>query len=103
MDNGSLGSRFMICGDLNCPGSVGSKGLIMKALGELIGGYSLIQHVKVPTHKSGNILDHILSPDVVSIDQVTVRDVGFSDHHLITCKVVVDIKWQPIVRVHLET
>ena len=95
MDNGSLGSHFMICGDLNCPEPVGSKGLIGKDLGELIDGYNLIQHAKVLTHKTGNILDHIISPNVVSMDQIMVRDVGFSDHHLITSKVVVDIKRQP--------
>ena len=55
----------MICGCLNCSGPVGSKGLIEKDLGELIDGYNLIQHLKVPTHKSGNILNNILSPDVV--------------------------------------
>ena len=62
IDNGSLGLCFIICGDLNCPGPVGSKGLVGKELSELIDGYNLTQHVKDPTHRSGNILDHILSP-----------------------------------------
>ena len=99
IDNGLLGSRFIICGDLNCPGPVGSKGLVGKELDELINGYNLTQHVKIPTHRSGNILDHILSQDeVVSIHNIMVDDVGFSDHSLIKCKVVVDIKRQPIIR-----
>ena len=55
--------------------------------------------MKTPTHKSGNILDHILCPEgVVSIIDVSVEDVGVSDHSLIKCKVAVDIKRQPIVR-----
>ena len=84
---------------MNCPGSVGFKGLVGKELAELIDGYSLTQYVKSPTHKSGNILDHVLSPaGAVSIDCITVDEVGFSDHSLITCKVAVDIKWQLIIR-----
>ena len=99
IDNGAIGSRFIICGDLNCPGPSGSKGVIGKELGELIDGYSLKQHVKEPTHKSGNILDHILTPDgLPSIKDVIVEDVGLSDHSLISCKVAVDIKRQPIVK-----
>jgi queuine/archaeosine tRNA-ribosyltransferase len=73
--------------------------LIGKELVELIDGYSLTQHVKSPTHKSGNILDHILSPvGAVCVDSVTVDEVGFSDHSLVKCKVAVDIKRQPIIR-----
>ena len=78
---------------------MGSKGLVGMELAELIDGYSLTQHVKSSTHKSGNILDHVLSPvGAVSIDCITIDEVGFSDHSLITCKVAVDIKRQPIIR-----
>ena len=99
IDSGVVGSRFIICGDLNCPGPAGTKGVIGKELNELIDGYSLTQHVKSPTHRSGNILDHVLSPDGMAlIDDVTVEDVGLSDHSLIKCKVAVNIKRQPIVR-----
>ena len=99
LDNSLLGSRFIICGDLNCPGPVGTKGLVGKELEELIDGYSLTQHVKDPTHRSGNILDHILSlNETVSISDVEIEDVGFSDHNLVKCKVITDIKRQPIVR-----
>ena len=98
IDSGNLGSRFIICGDLNCPGPTGSKGIIGKELGELIDGYSLTQHVEVPTHISGNILDHVLSSDgTVSIRDVIVEDVGLH-HSLIRCKVAVDIRRQPIVK-----
>jgi hypothetical protein len=99
IDNSLLGLNFMICGDLNCPGPVGSKGLVSKELGELIDGYNLSQHVKDPTHRSGNILDHILTTDgAMSVSDVTIDDVGFSDHNLIRCKVVVNVKRQPIVK-----
>src|SRR6476469_9155138 len=63
IDGGSLGESFIICGDLNCPGLVGTKGLVGKELSDLIDRYSLTQHAKDPTHRSENILDHILSPD----------------------------------------
>ena len=99
IDSGSLGSCFIICGDLNCPGPVGSKRLVGKELSELIDGYNLTQHVKDPTHRSGYILHHILSSSAgVMIHDVTIDDVGFSDHSLIRCKVDMDIKRQPIVR-----
>lgn len=99
IDSGVLGLHYIICGDLNCPGSVGTKGLVGKELVELIDGYSLIQHVNCPTHQSGNILDHILSSDrTLSVKDVTVADVGLSDHYLIKCNVAVDITRQPIIR-----
>jgi len=99
IDKGLLRSRFVICGDLNCPGPAGSKGQVGRELAELCDGYSLVQHIKDPTHQSGNILDHILSPGgLVSINDVTIRDVGLSDHSLITCKLVMNIKRQPIIR-----
>jgi hypothetical protein len=99
IDSGVLSPRYIICGDLNCPGPTGSKGLVGKELKELIDGYSLTQHIDCPTHQSGNILDHILSSDEMgSIREVTVNDIGLSDHYLAKCKVSVDINQQPIVR-----
>src|SRR6267154_1394597 len=96
---GSLGSRFIICGDLNCPGPSGSEGLVGKDLAELIDGYSLTQHVHGPTHNSGNILDHILTlKDGVVVNDVTIQNVGLSDHSFIKCNIAVDIKRQPIIR-----
>ena len=99
IDSGVLGSRFIICGDLNCPGPTGTKGVIGRELTELIDGYSLKQHVTLPTHQSGNILDHILSSDeMASVENVEIIDVGFSDHQLVKCKVAIPITRQPIVR-----
>jgi len=78
IDSGILGTRYIICGDLNCPGPTGSKGLIGKELEELIKSYSLTHHVKNPTHQSGNILDHILSSDeMLLIENVIVEDQGY--------------------------
>src|SRR6476469_1778064 len=104
IDGGSLGERFIICGDLNCLGPVGTKGLVGKELSDLIDGYSLTQHVKDPTHRSGNILDHILSPHgVVSVSGVAIVDASFSDHSLVNCKVTMDIKQQPVIRASFKT
>ena len=48
LDKGSLGSRFLICGDLNCPGPSKSRGLVGKELAELIDGY-VILHISQVT------------------------------------------------------
>ena len=65
IDSGTLGSHYILCGDLNCPGPSGSRGLVGKELLGLIDTYSLTQHVRCPTHDSGNILDHILSSKAI--------------------------------------
>jgi hypothetical protein len=99
IDSGVLGPSYIICGDLNCPGPVGSRGQIGRELAEMIDGYCLTQHIKDPTHQSGNILDHILSSDeTLSIQNVSVDDVGISDHFLVKFKMTMDISRQPIVR-----
>ena len=89
----------IICGDLNCPGPNGTKGLVGKELLEVIDGYSLTQHVVRPTHQSDNLLDHILSPHGIEcVEDVIVCDVGLSDHYLVKCKVASTITRQPIIR-----
>jgi len=105
IDSGILGSRYIICGDLNCPGPTRTKGQVGKELRELIDGYSLTQHIKSATHQSGNLLDHILSSDDMtssngtkSVQDVDVIDVGLSDHHLAKCRVTVEINRQSIIR-----
>ena len=98
IDSGELGPRYIICGDLNCPGPAGTRGLVGKDLAELIESYSLTQHIDCPTHQSGNILDHILSSnEVTSLRDVVVNDVGISDHYLASCKIDVSNIRQPIV------
>ena len=99
IDSGRLGSRYVICGDLNCPGPVGTKGLIGVELADVIDGHSLRRHVLQPTHRAGNILDHILTPDEkVTVADVVVTDVGLSDHFLVKCKVAASIDRPPIVK-----
>ena len=62
IDSGVLGSQYIICGDLNCPGPVGTRGLVGEELKELISCYNLTQHVHEATSRTENILDHILTP-----------------------------------------
>jgi hypothetical protein len=84
--SGLLGPRYIICGDLNCPGASGTRGLVGEDLLDLIDSHSLIQHVQGATSHSGNILDHILTPIEESmVYNVDISDVGISDHSLITC------------------
>ena len=64
----------------------------------LIDEYSLSQHVREATCRTGNILDHILTPDnMTSVNDVKVIDIGLSDHSLVTCKIVEMIHRAPIV------
>jgi len=99
IDSGRLGSRYIICGDLNCPGPTGTKGLVAVELAEVIDEHSLRQHVCEPTHRAGNILDHFLTPeDKLAIEDVVISDVGLSDHFLVTCRVASSIDRPPIVK-----
>ena len=57
--SGQLGDSFIICGDLNCPGPVNTRGLINDELRFMIEEQDLMQHVQDATCRTGNILDHI--------------------------------------------
>ena len=63
IDSGVLGSMYMVCGDLSCPGPSGTKGEINGDLTDFIDEHSLTQQVTSATCRTGNILDHILSSD----------------------------------------
>src|SRR6266446_997683 len=85
LDTGALGSRYIICGDLNCPGASGTRGEVNEALAELIDGFRLTQHVHSSTCSTGNLLDHILTSDeTININDVSITDIGLSDHSLVT-------------------
>jgi hypothetical protein len=87
LSGGTLGDRFIICGDLNCPGPVNTKGLVNRELLQMIEEHNLHQHVHDATCRTGNILDHILTPDDAQfVKDVAVHDIGLSDHYLVTTK-----------------
>ena len=82
-----LDCKSVVVGDFNVPGD-NVEQLNSHAV-DLFNLYNLHQHVSVPTHVIGNVLDLILSQDgdVRSplISAVSVLSVCFSDHHLLTC------------------
>ena len=86
--SGILGNDFIICGDLNCPGPAGTKGLVAEDLAQVIQAHGLRQHIHEPTCRSGNILDHLLTQcDSSLVTECSVKDVGISDHYLITASI----------------
>ena len=99
LESGALGNRFIVCGDLNCPGPSGTRGLINADLSELIDGFSLTQHVHGATCSSGNLLDHILtSDDTVSVSGVVIEDSHLSDHSLVMCRVAAAMNQSPVIK-----
>ena len=98
IDSGDLGDQYIICDDLNCPGPVNTRGLVSEELLKLLDEHSLLQHVREATCRTGNILDHILTPDnMTTVNDVKVIDIGLSDHSLVTCKIVETIHQAPIM------
>ena len=93
-----LGDNFIICGDLNCPGPANTRGLINDDLRHMIDEQNLTQHVHEATCRTGNILDHILTPnDIRIVRDTAVHDVGLSDHSLVTCKIS-ELTIKPVVQ-----
>jgi len=100
LSSGVLGKGFIICGDLNCPGPVNTKGLVNSELLQMIDEHNLRQHVLSETCRTGNILDHILTPDdTVLVKDVAVHDIGLSDHYLVTSKISEPTVQVPTVKV----
>jgi len=83
-----LNTRFVVVGDLNTPGDIA--GQIHHHVADVFTQYALRQHVSVPTHVAGNILDLIVSQDSQPsrqlISALAVQSAYFSDHHLVTCR-----------------
>ena len=99
INSGELGERFIICGDLNCPGPANTRELVNVNLLEMIEEHNLMQHVRSATCRTGNILDHILTPDDLGVVRdVTIHDIGLSDHYLVACKIVEPLHRAPAVK-----
>ena len=83
-----LDCRFVVVGDLNVPGPLA--GQLDRRATDVFMQHGLRQHVSVPTHVGGNILDLILTRDddvnCRLVSQLSVTSVCFSDHHLLTCR-----------------
>ena len=77
-----------------------NKGLVKNDLMRMIEEYNLKQHVQGATCRTGNILDHILTPDdTVFVNDIHVKDVRLSDHYLVVCKVTKPPIKPPAVKV----
>ena len=69
--------RLLICGDFNINWGDRNDN-ICKKLYNILEAFNLQQHIKNPTHKSGHLLDYIISDDRL-INSVSVSDF-ISDH-----------------------
>ena len=73
---------LVICGDFNCPGVL--PGEIDERLLAVINDCNSHQHVNSPT-RLDNTLDLIITQeDSLTISNVQVHDVAFSDHRLVS-------------------
>jgi len=81
-----LDARSVVVGDFNVPGDATPQ--INLHVADVFRQYGLRQHVDVPTHVAGNVLDLVVSPDSEPrrqlVSALTVQSVYFSDHHLLT-------------------
>src|SRR6218665_3214173 len=46
----------------------------------ILSTYNFRQHVKTSTHRSGSLLDHVITPESAFPPDVLITDVGLSDH-----------------------
>lgn len=60
-----------------------------RKLAQLLETFNLSQLVREPIHALGGLLDAVIAPDEVVSNDVTVSDVGLSDHMLIHWSVTV--------------
>ena len=60
-------------------------GHVDKLLECIVNDYDLFQRIKVPTHRHDRILNLIITlPENPTITDVDVKDMGFSDHFIVT-------------------
>jgi len=50
----------------------------------ILSTYNFRQHVKTSTHRSGSLLDHVITPESAFPPDVLITDVGLSDHMLLS-------------------
>jgi hypothetical protein len=79
--------RFVICGDFNAS----SDRLVHADVVDVLVRYNLKQYINVPTHDHGNTLDLLITLDseIDMLSNVSVQTVCFSDHSLISCRVII--------------
>jgi len=83
-----LPGRLLICGDVNCPRK-GATG-VAPVLARLLSSKQLVQRVKGPTHKHGNLLDVLITNKYsVLLAKPKLIDIGFSDHKLVKSELYV--------------
>jgi len=77
--------NVFVCRDFNCPGLDNLS--IDESLRFVHDDYNITQQVSRSSHNIGNILDLIATSDGVHvINDLYIRDVGLTDHYLITCR-----------------
>ena len=92
-----LRGNFVMVGDFNYPGirwTTGGSDAKSRAFYEILIEKGLTQHVEIPTHINGNILDLLISSDEEMVQCVDVEGrLGKSDHEMI----VATIGFNPIM------
>ena len=83
-----LDVKFILCGDFNCPEVITGPTLDDRLM-DVVTRYNSIQHVNVPTHRDGNLLDLVLTlnSEANFISLQSVCSTCFSDHHLLCCEI----------------
>ena len=86
-----LRGKFILIGDFNFPGvrwATGGSDSKSRAFYEVLVERGLTQHVDVPTHISGNILDLLISSDEELVQCVQLEGrLGKSDHEMIVATI----------------
>jgi len=80
---GSAFDNFVICEDLNCPGSTSTS--VADDLAATFDAFGLTQHVCWPT-RNDNVLDMLATDNTITVGDVQVDDAGLiSGHRLVVC------------------
>ena len=88
---------FILAGDFNIHVDIASDELSKKLI-ELLKNFGLRQHVKLPTHNGGHILDLVISRiDTELVRAVSVME-GISDHHGILVDLTVTCQKRSVVK-----